>query len=184
MRELPQAVWPLRRKLLEQQDADQSPEVRARRVYYLQVGSCNMNNRSMLIDGEAALTVSGPAALTGLIDFLMVTGLSTWVETQEQIDALIPRRRPPSNDPRDFPEVAAFVVRSFSSSFAVRRSSFPRDRGPSPTTTRAARAARPRPPRWPPGRPCSPPSRASAGSSRSPPRDRCDSRRGRPSERR
>jgi hypothetical protein len=47
----------------------------------------------MVIDGEVGLTVSGPAALSGLIDFLMVSGLSTWVETQREIDALIP---PPS----------------------------------------------------------------------------------------
>jgi hypothetical protein len=93
VRELPEAVWPLRRQLLAAHEASQPPEVRARRVYYLQIGSFNMNNRSMLIDGEAALTVSGPAALSGLIDFLMVSGLSTWVETQQQIDALIP---PPS----------------------------------------------------------------------------------------
>ena len=62
-------------------------------AYYLQIGSFNMNDRSMLFDGEAAVTVSGPAALTGMLDFIMVAGLSTWVERQEQIDALLP---PPS----------------------------------------------------------------------------------------
>jgi hypothetical protein len=91
VRELPNAVWPLRRELLAAHEASQTPEVRARRLYYLQIGSFNMNNRSMLIDGEAALTVSGPAALSGLIDFIMVSGFSTWPETQAQIDALIPR---------------------------------------------------------------------------------------------
>jgi hypothetical protein len=92
-RALPEAVWPIRRKLLAAHQASQAPEAQARTIYYLQIGSFNMNSRSMLIDGEAVITVSGAAALSGMQDFLGIVGLSTWAETQEQIDALIP---PPS----------------------------------------------------------------------------------------
>ncbi len=59
-------------------------------VQYLQVGSSNMNDRSMLLDGEVALTVAGLGAQAGLVDFALVCGLSTWVDRQSQIDALLP----------------------------------------------------------------------------------------------
>ena len=49
-----------------------------------------MNDRSLLLDGEVALTVAGLGAQSGLVDFAIVAGLSTWVERQEQIDALLP----------------------------------------------------------------------------------------------
>ena len=69
---------------------DRTPEEAARLVHYLQVGSSNMNDRSMLLDGEVTLTVSGLAAQAGVVDFALVCGLSTWVENQAQIDALLP----------------------------------------------------------------------------------------------
>lgn len=93
VRDLPKAVWRVRRRLLAAHEATLSPDERARSIYYLQIGSYNMNDRSMLLDGEVLMTVSGPSALTGMLDFLTVAGLSRWVERQEEIDALIP---PPS----------------------------------------------------------------------------------------
>jgi hypothetical protein len=93
VRELPRKVWVARRQLLAAHHATLSADQVQKVAYYLQIGSFNMNDRSMLFDGEAAVTVSGPAALTGMLDFVMVAGLSTWVERQEQIDALLP---PPS----------------------------------------------------------------------------------------
>ncbi len=93
VRELPRAVWAIRRQLIAGHQATLDADTVAKTAYYLQVGSFNMNDRSMLFDGEAAVTVSGPAALTGMLDFVMVAGMSTWIERQEQLDALLP---PPS----------------------------------------------------------------------------------------
>jgi hypothetical protein len=93
VRAVPRAVWAARKRLLAAHDATLTPEQRARVVFYMQIGSYNMNDRSMLLDGEVAMTVAGPAATTGMLDFLTIAGLSKWVDHQEQIDAMIP---PPS----------------------------------------------------------------------------------------
>ena len=77
--------------MFDAQEATLSPEALASVVLYLQIGSLNMNDRSMLLDGEVELTVSGLAAQTGLLDFVWLAGLTTWVENQEQIDALLPK---------------------------------------------------------------------------------------------
>lgn len=93
LRALPDAVWvPLGRQLTGHV-ASLSPADAARVALYLQIGSYNMNDRSMLLDGEVELTVAGPAALAGMLDFITISGMTTWVERQDQIDALLP---PPS----------------------------------------------------------------------------------------
>ena len=93
LRALPEAVWVPQRRLLDAHLASLSPEDAVRVAYFMQIGSYNMNDRSMLLDGEVELTVSGPAALAGMFDFLTVSGMTTWIERQEQIEALLP---PPS----------------------------------------------------------------------------------------
>jgi hypothetical protein len=90
VRELPEKVWAARRVLLAAHEADLSPDELAKTVRYLQIGSFNMNDRSMLLDGEVELTVSGLAAESGMLDFIIVCGLTTWVDDQKQIDALLP----------------------------------------------------------------------------------------------
>jgi hypothetical protein len=65
-------------------------EERDRWAFFLQIGSPNMDYRSMLLDGEVALLVSGWTSLYGALDFLLLSGLVTWVEDQAEIDALIP----------------------------------------------------------------------------------------------
>ena len=61
--------------------------------YWLLSGSANMDYRSMFLDGEVMAFVSGRAALQGFVDYLTLTLLTTWVETQDQLDRLLP---PPS----------------------------------------------------------------------------------------
>lgn len=90
VRLLPEAVWKAGRRVIAARAKVLSEEDTARFVQYLQVGSANMNDRSLLLDGEVALTVAGLGAQSGLVDFAIVAGLSTWVERQEQIDALLP----------------------------------------------------------------------------------------------
>ena len=89
VRALPEAVWKARREMLAAHEASLTADERARIVRYLQIGSFNMNDRSMLLDGELELTVSGLAAQSGMLDFIVVCGLTTWVERQADIDALI-----------------------------------------------------------------------------------------------
>jgi hypothetical protein len=43
------------------------------------------------MDGEVAFVVAWWAALHGLPDFVTLTGLSTWVNTLEEMEAILPR---------------------------------------------------------------------------------------------
>ena len=72
---------------------DLPPEQRDELVYYFTVGSTNMDYRSMVMDGEVQIFISGWQGLIGFLDFMLLPGLSTWVETTEELDALLP---PPS----------------------------------------------------------------------------------------
>jgi phosphatidylserine/phosphatidylglycerophosphate/cardiolipin synthase-like enzyme len=67
-----------------------TPEERDRWAFFLQIGSPNMDYRSMLLDGEVAVLVSGWTSLYAAMDFLLLTGLLTWADDQAEIDALIP----------------------------------------------------------------------------------------------
>jgi len=72
---------------------DLTPQEKEEIVYYFTVGSTNMDYRSMVMDGEVQITLGGWQALFGFIDFLQLPGLCEWVETTEELDALLP---PPS----------------------------------------------------------------------------------------
>lgn len=67
-------------------------EIEANMAFFT-VGSTNMDYRSMVMDGEVQITLGGWNSLAGLIDFLFIVGLCEWVDTQEELDALLP---PPS----------------------------------------------------------------------------------------
>ncbi len=62
-------------------------------IYYLTIGSTNMDYRSMVMDGEVMVVVAGWQSLYGFLDFLLLPGLCEWMETTEDLDALLP---PPS----------------------------------------------------------------------------------------
>ncbi len=66
-------------------------ETRSRADYVLFAGSHNQDYRSMIMDGEVELLVSGFGAVIGLEDFLLLPGLSKWIETEEELQALLPR---------------------------------------------------------------------------------------------
>jgi len=67
-----------------------SPEERERVVYYLMIGSANEDYRSMFMDGEASMLLSGWSGVVGLIDFSLIMNLSVWVDDLEMLDALLP----------------------------------------------------------------------------------------------
>jgi hypothetical protein len=80
-------------RLVEDTRARLDPESRERMVYYLIVGSANQDYRSMFMDGEASVLLSGWSGIVGLIDFALLVNLSVWVDDLELLDALLP---PPS----------------------------------------------------------------------------------------
>jgi hypothetical protein len=62
----------------------------SRYVGYLLVGSHNQNSRSLALDGEVAVVAAKWKALNGLMDFITVVGLCTWVEDVETLEELFP----------------------------------------------------------------------------------------------
>jgi len=62
-------------------------------IYYLIVGSANQDYRSMVLDGEASVLLSGRAAVVGVVDFALLASLSVWVDDLAVLDDLLP---PPS----------------------------------------------------------------------------------------
>jgi hypothetical protein len=73
------------RPLLELSDEEMS-----RFVLYLAVGSHNQNSRSLALDGEVAIVAAQWKALPGLMDFVTITGLCTWIESVDQLEELFP----------------------------------------------------------------------------------------------
>ncbi|HUL69550.1 MAG TPA: hypothetical protein VLT17_04840 [Gemmatimonadales bacterium] len=73
--------------------ASLTPEERDRVMYYLLIGSANQDYRSMVMDGEASVLLSGWSGVVGLIDFSLIISLSVWIDDLEMLDALLP---PPS----------------------------------------------------------------------------------------
>jgi hypothetical protein len=76
--------------LFRQYQASLSPEEQAHSLVYFMVGTANMDYRSMITDGDAMVLTSGLPALSPLLDFAELEGLSQWVETQAELDGLIP----------------------------------------------------------------------------------------------
>jgi phosphatidylserine/phosphatidylglycerophosphate/cardiolipin synthase-like enzyme len=74
-------------------EARLTPEQAKANMAFFTVGSTNMDYRSMVMDGEVQITLGGWNSLAGLVDFLFIAGLCEWVDTQEELDALLP---PPS----------------------------------------------------------------------------------------
>lgn len=73
--------------------ASLTEEQRRQLVYYLLVGSANQDYRSMFMDGEASVLLSGWSGVVSLIDFALLMNLSVWIDDLEMLDALMP---PPS----------------------------------------------------------------------------------------
>jgi phosphatidylserine/phosphatidylglycerophosphate/cardiolipin synthase-like enzyme len=63
---------------------------RERAIAYMTVGSLNKDARGMMLDGEVAYVVSGEWSLQGYLDAFFLLGTTTWVETQEEVDRLLP----------------------------------------------------------------------------------------------
>jgi hypothetical protein len=83
-------LLPPTRAILREYAADLTPETRARLAIFFSIGSHNQNTRSMVLDGEVALVVSGFSALFGLPDLLIISGLSEWIDDLDELETLFP----------------------------------------------------------------------------------------------
>ncbi|MFI5210489.1 MAG: hypothetical protein ACHQ2E_08595, partial [Gemmatimonadales bacterium] len=92
-REAGTALSTTSQRLFESFDAQLSVGERERVIYYLLVGSANEDYRSMFMDGEASVLLSGWFGVVGLLDFTLLLNLSVWVDDLNLLDALLP---PPS----------------------------------------------------------------------------------------
>ncbi len=90
LRDLSDRLEPFRRRLLSSYQSSVSPAERERAGLFLVVGSHNQNYRSMALDGEVLVAVTGPEAAVGLADFILILGVSDWVTTPEEIEQHLP----------------------------------------------------------------------------------------------
>jgi hypothetical protein len=67
-----------------------TPEERGDMILYLTAGSMNMDYRSQMMNGEVMIIISGAGSLTGCLDFMLLAGLCEWMQTPEDVDALLP----------------------------------------------------------------------------------------------
>jgi phosphatidylserine/phosphatidylglycerophosphate/cardiolipin synthase-like enzyme len=70
--------------------AGMTPEERADVIAYLSVGSHNMDYRGLMMDGEVLYVTAGRGVLPGMLDLVLLLGLSDWVEDAHQLDVLLP----------------------------------------------------------------------------------------------
>jgi hypothetical protein len=77
-------------KLLEAYAASRPRADSARMTFYLTVGTQNEDPRGQLLDGEAVFVLSGMSGAVGLVDLYSLMARSTWVETEEELNQLIP----------------------------------------------------------------------------------------------
>jgi hypothetical protein len=69
-----------------------SPEDAEKIMFYLTVGSQNQNYRSSILDGEVTVLVARLRSMTAYLDFVTTLMLTTWVDTPEELEALLPHK--------------------------------------------------------------------------------------------
>jgi len=103
VQDVPEELMEVWRQLVEDILEDTSPEDRERIIFYLTVGSINLDYRSMLLEGEVMILLSGWLSTIGLFDFIILPRLCRWVETTDELDQLL---TPPSTLQR---KIAGFL---------------------------------------------------------------------------
>jgi hypothetical protein len=64
--------------------------VREKAVLYMTVGSLNKDARGMMTDGEVMQVTAGAWAMWAVADMWILTGSTTWIDSQEELDKLLP----------------------------------------------------------------------------------------------
>ena len=86
LRLLQEAMTPYTDRLHSAWERNAGPQERERGAWFLMVGSHNQNYRSALLDGEALVVISGPEALIGLADQMLILGLCDWIGNPEELE--------------------------------------------------------------------------------------------------
>jgi hypothetical protein len=90
VKKLQEAVAEDKRILIDEWHASLTEKERDRSIFYFSIGSQNQNSRSLIMDGEALIVLAGTRSMVSYLDFVLLLGLTTWVENVEQLDALLP----------------------------------------------------------------------------------------------
>jgi hypothetical protein len=90
LRMLQEALDPYADRLFQAWSRDTGPTEKEKAAWFLLVGSHNQNFRSAMLDGEVVVTVAGREAFIGLADFMLVLGLSQWIENPEDLNPHFP----------------------------------------------------------------------------------------------
>jgi hypothetical protein len=77
-------------KLVSARDASIAEQEGERAIFYLTVGSHNMDYRGKIMDGETMYVVSGIHSMFSYLDFVNILGVTTWVESVEELNKLLP----------------------------------------------------------------------------------------------
>jgi hypothetical protein len=80
-----------RQEMVEKWYFSLTPVQREKMIFYLTVGSHNQDYRSKIQDGEVTYVVSHLNSLIGYLDFIGLIGRTTWVESVEEMEELLPR---------------------------------------------------------------------------------------------
>ena len=80
-----------RHAMVEKWYTSLTPEQHEKMIFYLTVGSHNQDYRSKIQDGEVTYVVSHLNALIGYLDFVGLIGRTTWVDSVEEMEELLPR---------------------------------------------------------------------------------------------
>ena len=90
MRELSNRLDPAAVAVLEPYIRGLSASEWSRHAMFLSVGSTNQNTRSLALDGEVALVTSNVKSMSGLMDFITIAALCTWIDDLETLEELFP----------------------------------------------------------------------------------------------
>ena len=69
------------------------PEAERKRVsFYFAVGTQNQDPRGLMLDGEASMITSGFHAAAGVVDLYFLMARTTWIDTPQQLERLLPAK--------------------------------------------------------------------------------------------
>jgi hypothetical protein len=69
-----------------------TPEVARKIMFYLTIGSQNQNYRSSIMDGEVTVLIARLRAMAAYLDLVGVLMETTWVDTEEELEELLPHQ--------------------------------------------------------------------------------------------
>jgi len=81
------------RPLAERWYEESTPEQKEKSFFFLTVGSHNMDYRGKFMDGEVLVIVAGEDALIAYLDFASIMAKTSWIESIEHLNELLPESK-------------------------------------------------------------------------------------------